>query len=272
VDGGDYFGAEIDVVFNAIGIYPVEVIATNQNGCSTTEIVEVEISGIAPIIPMPSVAQCGNLEMTLGTDLEPLQNVTWTITNNITSDSTVFYINNQNFEFINPDLDESITYYVDVMVEDIEGCSSEETSIVSIYPDGDAEILISEGDGWTTGGSNWVVRLDEVCSEKPIYFKDGFGSNTCSWDSPLENCSSGQIGSCPIYTLCLNEDQNGMVILETANSYGCVASDSIYVVALCGEDVVFFVPNSFTPDNDGLHDVFYVDGKNFDPDQFIMQI
>ncbi|SCC12385.1 gliding motility-associated C-terminal domain-containing protein [Chitinophaga costaii] len=44
------------------------------------------------------------------------------------------------------------------------------------------------------------------------------------------------------------------------NSYGCTASAVTEVVLVCDENVVF-IPNTFTPNHDGVNDVFYVRGK-----------
>ena len=49
-------------------------------------------------------------------------------------------------------------------------------------------------------------------------------------------------------------------IVTVKNQYGCMASDSVSVKLACSENFVF-IPNSFTPDNDGKNDVFYIKGK-----------
>jgi gliding motility-associated-like protein len=47
------------------------------------------------------------------------------------------------------------------------------------------------------------------------------------------------------------------VVVRT--QYGCTATDDINITVLCGKGSVF-IPNAFTPNNDGLNDVFYVSG------------
>jgi gliding motility-associated-like protein len=49
-------------------------------------------------------------------------------------------------------------------------------------------------------------------------------------------------------------------VVTVKNQYGCNASDSVSVKLECSEDFVF-IPNSFTPNNDGKNDVFYIKGK-----------
>ena len=49
-------------------------------------------------------------------------------------------------------------------------------------------------------------------------------------------------------------------IVTVENQYGCEARDTVGVRLECADDQVF-IPNSFTPNNDGKNDVFYVMGK-----------
>lgn len=49
-------------------------------------------------------------------------------------------------------------------------------------------------------------------------------------------------------------------IVTVKNQYGCAASDTVSVKLECAENFVF-IPNSFTPNNDGKNDVFYIMGK-----------
>ena len=49
-------------------------------------------------------------------------------------------------------------------------------------------------------------------------------------------------------------------IVTVKNQYGCMASDTVSVKLECSENFVF-IPNSFTPNNDGKNDLFYIKGK-----------
>jgi gliding motility-associated-like protein len=48
--------------------------------------------------------------------------------------------------------------------------------------------------------------------------------------------------------------------LEAENIYGCAGSDTICIKAFC-ENVQTFIPNAFTPDRDGINDIFMVRAK-----------
>ncbi len=49
-------------------------------------------------------------------------------------------------------------------------------------------------------------------------------------------------------------------VITVSNAYGCVASDTVRITLTCAQDRVY-IPNAFTPDNNGRNDVFYVMGK-----------
>ncbi len=45
-------------------------------------------------------------------------------------------------------------------------------------------------------------------------------------------------------------------VLTGINEFGCLNSDSITIIALC-DDQSLFIPNTFSPNNDGMNDYFY---------------
>jgi gliding motility-associated-like protein len=52
----------------------------------------------------------------------------------------------------------------------------------------------------------------------------------------------------------------GLYIVEVTNAYDCTARDSVLVTEYCPSSI--YVPNTFTPNNDGLNDIFIPVGKN----------
>jgi gliding motility-associated-like protein len=67
-------------------------------------------------------------------------------------------------------------------------------------------------------------------------------------------------------------DDNGKfpVMLVVKNEYGCV--DTVYKVITIEEDVNIFIPNTFTPNDDGVNDVFNVKGLGLKKEGYLMEI
>jgi gliding motility-associated-like protein len=67
-------------------------------------------------------------------------------------------------------------------------------------------------------------------------------------------------------------DDNGKfpVMLVVKNEHGCV--DTVYKVITIEEDVNIFIPNVFTPNDDGMNDVFNVKGLGLKKEGYLMEI
>jgi gliding motility-associated-like protein len=68
------------------------------------------------------------------------------------------------------------------------------------------------------------------------------------------------------------EEQTGqyLVYLIASNQFGCVDSAATYVLVI--DEMVIFAPNGFTPDGDGINDVWFVTGKGFMEENFKLTV
>ncbi|MFA5782504.1 MAG: PKD domain-containing protein, partial [Bacteroidales bacterium] len=100
-----------------------------------------------------------------------------------------------------------------------------------------------------------------------ITFHDNSGGNIISWQWDFgdgstatdENCIH-QYGDTGTYTVTL--------IVTDAN--GCI--DSVSDIIKIRDIFTLYIPNSFTPNNDGFNDFFFPQGINVDPNNFDMYI
>jgi len=64
--------------------------------------------------------------------------------------------------------------------------------------------------------------------------------------------------SCTTCPLPIADIHRKITYFVTAtNHYGCAGTDSIHIEAFCS-DAQVYIPNAFTPDNDGLNDILMV--------------
>lgn len=89
--------------------------------------------------------------------------------------------------------------------------------------------------------------------------------DTYSWDiGGFVNYSTPNV----VYTFADTGAYN--VTLIVTNNFGC--ADTAYSTVLIDQILVFYAPNAFTPNGNGLNDVFNVKGDGIDPDAFQMRI
>ncbi len=89
-----------------------------------------------------------------------------------------------------------------------------------------------------------------------IYFKPQLSSDvsSISWTpSSYLSCTA-----CHTPTTSPKEDMKYIAVVQ--NSFGCTATDTINIKLKC-TDAGVFIPNSFTPNKDGVNDIFYPRGK-----------
>ncbi len=95
-------------------------------------------------------------------------------------------------------------------------------------------------------GRDTIFNLDE-----PM-FLNATGTGTLTWiDGQGIFCAV-----CP--NTKINATSSGCYVIETVNQFGCKAKDDVCIEITT--DFGVYIPNIFTPNEDGLNDVFYVKG------------
>ncbi|MEP7168271.1 MAG: gliding motility-associated C-terminal domain-containing protein [Bacteroidota bacterium] len=114
-------------------------------------------------------------------------------------------------------------------------------------------------------GSYMVTVTDvEGCSKSENVFIDNVGSFTINLGSDTTICSNGFLLTPGKFYQYLWQDLSadsifkvnapGIYWVEVINTNGCKSSDTLEVIEDCLHDII--VPNAFSPNEDGLNDVF----------------
>jgi gliding motility-associated-like protein len=146
---------------------------------------------------------------------------------------------------------------------------------------------ICEGEAYLVGGSmytstgNYTNNFQNIngCDSSVITFLTVYQKPDPLLDTAVTLCEEKEImlypGSFMSYEWSDGSSDSALAINETGNYYVtvsdsnlCYASDSIEIVE--GECTTIFIPNTFTPNHDGLNDYFTAIGTYID--EFSMQI
>lgn len=98
------------------------------------------------------------------------------------------------------------------------------------------------------------------------FFNESTNTDSLEWDFGIYGVSQQEN---PVIEF---GDVSGFypICLSTWNDYGC--SDKYCFEYEVREDFAVYIPNAFSPNGDGINDLFYVAGKDIDPDHFRLQI
>ncbi len=105
-----------------------------------------------------------------------------------------------------------------------------------------------------------------------ITFTDQSGNNVVQWDWQFDpaNALGASTEPNPSFTFPPGQPGTYPVTLTVVDINGCVGE--VTRTVLIRDDFNVFVPNAFTPDNDGVNDVFFVRATDLDPERFTLQI
>lgn len=224
-----------NVVYNAAGLYPVSLTAS-ENGCSSTTTKTVElypnpVAGIQPINAAgcdPQVVAFQNIS----TSASPLTYL-WQF-----SDGTTSNAENPEHTFTPPGI---YNYTLTIITSD----KCIDTNVVSSV----SSITVSPSPVSSFTAAPRIVSI----FEPDINFYNLFTNDVIAWSYNFGDGSSDLNTVNPIHTYSTWGDYN--VTLTVSNQYNCSNTSDLLIRIL--PEFRFWVPNSFTPGKaDGLNDIF----------------
>lgn len=105
-----------------------------------------------------------------------------------------------------------------------------------------------------------------------ISFFDLSTGSVVAWDWEFDLVSNlgASTEQNPVFEFPIDVGGEYPVRLTVTDANGC--TDQLTRVIVINDLLNIYIPNSFTPNNDGLNDVFYVLGTDVDPDRFQIQV
>jgi len=246
------------------GVYEITLSAFHSGAnCQVTFSDEVEIGGNQVIVTPGDLGYCGASEAAYSINFENPQEVIWNITNPYTGEVLEYFTESTpvlEFDF-DEDSDEVVEYVISVDALDSFGCPSSETVTAEVFPAPKANIgyLVSSATSdvdVNRSGDVVKVFLGIPCSDVQIEFFNTENVNNCYWENNLGELCGESFDNCSTLSFCTDEETAGSLSITVDNEYQCVATDEINVEFICADEVTLHVPNSFSPNYDGINDVF----------------
>ncbi len=145
----------------------------------------------------------------------------------------------------------------------IENMDDPNASIVNVVPASTTIYTVSVSNSGICPGTNTVLvkvnpipfidaGKDTTMNSNEAIFIAAFGTGTLTW-------TSGQNIKCNTCALTqVFPTNNSCYVVQTLNEFGCTASDQVCIEITNNYEI--YIPNSFTPDGNGLNDEFKVYG------------
>ena len=245
-------GVEEPTVGSSIQINPSEsftlsLTGTNEFGCTNTTAFDVEVLE-SPVFDFVSPSADGCAPFAISLDLPPSDNPDLTLSWML--DGTQYTQNSL------VELSQAGVYDLTLLVESVNGCATAYTSdaAVQVYPTPLPNFTYSPE---TLSALNPLVNFENLTQDDAAFLWDFGGLDESTAVSPS-------------YVFPELPDMGYRVCLEAENAFGCVA-EACQDLYFPGELLVY-VPSAFTPDNDGLNEVFKPVVTGIEPDSYLFSV
>ena len=226
------------------------VTGTDANGCIATDQVTVTVNPGLAVNVTPSVTSgCSPLEVTFDNTTANSVNCTWEFSNGVTingcGDQTVTFTGSGCYDLI-------------FTATSASGCTGTATynDIVCVTPPPTAAFSPTPN----------VLTLDNPIS---TMLNNSTNGTNYSWD--FGDGTAGSSATSPTHTFPNTGPGSYTITLTVTNADGC--QDIATGTVIIEEELIYFVPNAFTPDGDEFNQIFLpVFTSGFDPYDFNFQV
>jgi len=243
-------GVTNGIAFTPAATTTYTVIGTSAAGCTGTDAVTVTVNTSAPVSFMASsTTGCVPQTITLTNTTANATNCIWTL-----SDGTIL----SGCSSVQVDFTQAGCYDVSLSTTLSNGCQGtlSQSNFICIDPLPDAAFTQSSYTITDLENTIHFTNLSAGASSYNWYFGDG---------TPMSQVVD------PIHTYNFDENGTYQVMLVAFSPAGC--SDTAYSSFQYAEELVFWVPNSFTPDGNEYNQVFLpIFSSGYDPYNYNLSI
>ncbi len=250
-DGSSSTNQDTNHVYTAHGFYPVSLITVTDKGCADTVLHPVEI------FPLPVVAFTSDVTegcQPLRVQFEELVTIpapysiaqyTWNLGDGDGSINTQNPMNVYNSDTLG-DLNIA-TYTISLRATSGNGCVTADTvmNYITEYPKPDA---LFAADDYVVDVLSTEISFTDKSSENVTEWYYDFGDGNSSTDENPTNQFPEIV-------------DEYLVTQYVTTQYGC--KDTISAKVKVEPIFTFYIPNSFTPNADGINETFYGDGEGY---------
>ncbi|MBO6516316.1 MAG: gliding motility-associated C-terminal domain-containing protein, partial [Bacteroidia bacterium] len=235
--GGGYVtnAGNFDPTLAAVGLNKVVHAVIDGNGCTSLDSIDIEVHDIPTnTLVLDPHEGCELLDVQVSTQQNGDEDsVRWEIAGQVYTN--VFQIQDQYVAGVYP---------VRLEVFTAEGCRIELDSSFEVFPKPVAQFDYSPEDVYI--------------SNPQVFFRDQSLGNVVGWDWDFGDGGSS-VDQNPDYSY--SDAGTYQVQLFIENSNGCLDTTEQQVVVL--DELLVFIPNAISPNNDGINDVFRITGMGY---------